>query len=66
MVEQNTPENLMVENGRADLWAAIVKYYPGKMSAIRKKLGISQTSQENVISLDEANEQLSRLLEVQL
>lgn len=50
------------EHGRNDLIGA-VKKYPGQVTAIKEKLGISGASQELPISSDQANEQLQRLLD---
>lgn len=54
-------QNLMVREGRTDLWIGIVRYYPGRIQALKKTLNI--TEDESVISPDEANEQLRKLLE---
>lgn len=50
--------------GRGDLLAAIGKFYPGGISALKEKLGITEANQEPPISPDQANEQLAKLMEV--
>ena len=48
------------QHKRSDLWGAIQTRYPGKMTALKEKLGIV----EKPISPEEANEELMRFLEV--
>ncbi|MBI2327228.1 hypothetical protein HYU92_02810 [Candidatus Curtissbacteria bacterium] len=57
--------NALQAKNRYDLWGAI-RAYPGRIRALRAKLGLSDTNKNSVdviISPDEANEQLRRLLE---
>lgn len=57
---------LLIKNGRNDLSHALVKF-PGGIRALREKLGIvGNTDPESLISLDQANEQLAKLLEVRM
>ncbi len=49
--------------GLTSLRYAISEYYPGGMSAIREKYGLTKGERQVVISPDDANEQLRRLIE---
>lgn len=55
-------QNLLIDNRRFDLMAAISQYYPGRLTALKRKLGIPGRY-EVEITPEEANEQLRRLLE---
>ncbi|MDP3987594.1 MAG: hypothetical protein Q8P80_00415 [Candidatus Levybacteria bacterium] len=58
-----TQQSLHCES-RDDLLNAIRRHYPGGMQALKEKLGITESKNSN-ISLDEAREELSKLLEVE-
>lgn len=53
----------LIKAGLFSLSAAITKYYPGSFSALREKLGIAKEEPRPTISPDQANEQLTKLLE---
>lgn len=56
----------LAENGRQDLVGAIFKKYPGKLPALKDKLGIESMQKPEVGSLvpaSQANEQLGKLLD---
>jgi hypothetical protein len=55
----------MLKEGRSDLWAAIIRYYPGGIKALRETLKIPHqpSSKESPITSEEANLDLENLLE---
>jgi len=59
----NISYGLLVEHGRNDLILAIYAKYPGGHTALKEKLGISSSPKE-IISPDQANEELMKFLEV--
>lgn len=60
--EGRLSQALLLELGRHDLLGAIATHYPGRLTALKKKLGVTESDAEN-ISPDQANEELMKLLE---
>lgn len=56
-------QSLLTQHDRSDLLGAIHSYYPGQMEALKKKLGITSYTSEDLISPDQANEELMKFLE---
>jgi hypothetical protein len=54
---------LMYEQGRKDLSSAIASIYPGKISALKEKIGFKPGNTREVISTQEANIDLESLFE---
>ncbi|MEK7517379.1 MAG: hypothetical protein AAB583_02425 [Patescibacteria group bacterium] len=57
-------QQLLRQHRRADLKGAIEQHYPGKMTTLKEKLGITYSNPEDSISPDQANAELMRFLEV--
>jgi len=55
---------ILRSHNKSGLGSAISKYYPGSITALREKLGITTSHPEDTISPDQANEELMRFLEV--
>jgi hypothetical protein len=54
-------QNLMLREGRSDLWSAIIRYYPGRIKALREKLNLQQSDQK--VDKNTANNDLTSLFE---
>jgi len=56
-------QKVLYRKGKAGLAGAIKRHYPGGLTGLKEKLGISIPNNEDTISPEEANERLMKLLE---